>query len=187
MIPDDWEAKWCWQTENCGQKVNSQRQHCDVGCQEAEVEQKLHLQLQCVNGQRSANHKLLSLVNKVNPPIKAGTNQFSELTSPISTCQTWLSGWEKKPLINQLRSTGLSRKGAQENPSTTCFLKQSTSYCWLRWPWWWTSPLFCARTGRPVSIYPTAKADCFLAASKTFKTFGQVTLFLANLKHLCAI
>ena len=110
MILDDWEAKWCWQTENCGQKVNSQRQHSDVGCQEAEVEQKLHLQLQCVNGQRSANHKLLSLVNKVNPRIKGGTNQFSKLTSPasISTCQSWLSGWEKKPLINQLSSNLLS-------------------------------------------------------------------------------
>ena len=110
MIPDDWEAKWCWQTENCGQKVNSQRQHCDVGCQEAKVEQKLHLQLLCVNGQWSANHKLLSLVNKVSPPIKGGTNQFSKLTSPasISTCQTWLSGWEKKPLINQLSSNLLS-------------------------------------------------------------------------------
>ena len=84
MIPDDWEAKWCWQTENCGQKVNSQRQHCDVGCQEAKVEQKLHLQLLCVNGQWSANHKLSSLVNKVSPPIKGGTNQFSKLTSPAS-------------------------------------------------------------------------------------------------------
>ena len=88
MILDDWEAKWCWQTENGGQKVNSQRQHCDVGWQETEVKQKLQLQLQCLNGfdaAWSANHKLLSLVNKVNPPsIKAGTNQFSKLTSPAS-------------------------------------------------------------------------------------------------------
>ena len=141
--------------------------------------------------------QIIEPFQQVNPPsIKAGTNQFSKLTSPasISPCQTWLSGWEKKPLLNQLRSTALSRKGAQENPSTTCFLKQSTSYCWLRWPWWWTSPLFCARTGRPVSSYPTDKADCFLAAFRTVtvshvlcRGFGLVTLFLANLKHLCAI